>query len=130
MLSASGRADTLLACESLEVITHLCRAHHKQEHPVLLLLCMVKWNWKFTMKDWCHIHIPLTFYSHFFYYTSVILFSFFMDFTVIMPWKPVIMASVLGVYRIPLHHNEEHKHKVLHIAFQNKESFGILLCQH
>lgn len=43
-----------------------------------------------------------------------------MDFTLIVPWKAATMASVLGVYRIPLHHNEEHKHKILHIAFQNK----------
>lgn len=55
---------------------------------------------------------------------------FFMDFTAIVPEKSAIMASVLGVYRIPLYHNEERKHKILHIAFQNKESFDILLCQH
>lgn len=53
-----------------------------------------------------------------------------MDFTAIVPEKSAIMASVLGVYRIPLYHNEERKQKILHIAFQNKESFDILLCQH
>lgn len=85
MLSASRRADTLLGCDSLKVITPLYRAHYKQEHPKQLLQCIVKWNWKFPIKDWCHIHIPLTFYSHFLYYTSVTLLSFLWTLQLLCP---------------------------------------------
>lgn len=45
------------------------------------------------------------------------------------PWKPAILAWVMGAYMMALHHKEQN-HKSLYIAFHSMASFVVFLCQH